>query len=158
MEQNFESMIKKDKYQVFVFACPASIPISFAKHPWFVLNKKGMISRWEVMHYKNKINKNFKYLHVNNREPFLGIGLTWPSIGKLFWEPKLLGYLEGDENSKARNVIDFIEKSKKSYPYIYRYSFFGPNSNTYLHWVLNSFPEFKIKLSWRFIGNDFKFK
>ncbi|MFA6523897.1 MAG: hypothetical protein WC264_01435 [Candidatus Paceibacterota bacterium] len=108
-----ENLIKKDKYQVFLFASPASFPISFAKHSWFVLNKKGVISRWEVMHFKNKFNKDFKYLHLNNRAPFLGIGLIWP-ISKFFWKAKLLGYIEGEENSTVKKMIEFIENSEKN--------------------------------------------
>lgn len=155
--KDFQNLINKDKYQIFVFISPASFPISFAIHPWFVLNKKGEISRWEVMHYKNKLNKDFGYLHLNNRAPFLGIGLIW-LVGKFFWKPELLGYIEGDENSTAQKTIDFIENSKNAYLYLHKYSFLGPNSNTYLQWILNKFPEFKIKLSWRFIGKNFKIK
>ena len=61
----FEGLIKKDKYQVFVFANPAPIPISFARHPWFVLNKKGIISRWEVLHFKNEVDKDLKHVQLN---------------------------------------------------------------------------------------------
>lgn len=160
MEKNsndFESLIKKDKYQVFVFANPAPIPINFARHPWFVLNKKGEISRWEVLHFKNKVDKNFKHVHLNRRAPFLGFDIIYP-IEKYLWKPKLLGYLEGDEGSLAEKAVELIENSRKNYPYCDKYSFFGPNSNTYLQWVLNKFPELNIKLSWHFIGKGFKIK
>lgn len=155
--QKFDNLIKKDKYQIFIFACPASLPISFACHPWFVLNKKGDISRWEIMHKRDKINKNFGYLHKNNRLPFKGFGVFYP-FSFFFWKAKLIGLLEGDENSKIPSIIEFIENSLQNYPYCFRYSFLGPNSNTYIQWVLNKFPEFNIKLNWRFIGKNYKIK
>ena len=153
-KEDFDKLIDKDKYQVFVFCSPASFPINFAKHPWFVLNKKGIISRWEIMHFKNKSNKDFGYLHLNNKAPFLGIGLVW-LVSKFYWKAKLLSSIEGSENSIAQKAIEFIENSKETYPYIYKYSFLGPNSNTFLFWVLNKFPELDIKLSWHFIGKNF---
>jgi len=151
--QEFESLIKKDKYQVFVFCCPALFPFNFFRHPWFVLNKKGEISRWEIRHDINLEKHN--HLFINNQHPFQGINTTY-FVKNYFWKAKLLGYLEGDENSTIKGVIDFIENSKENYPYCNRYFGLGPNSNTYLQWVLNNFPEFNVKLSWRFIGKNFK--
>lgn len=152
-EDSFQSLINKDKYQVFILDCPAYFPINFAKHPWFVLNKKGEISRWEIRHILNK--KNSSHLFVNNQPPFQGINVIF-FIKKYFWKVKFLAMIEGDENSIAKKAIDFIESSKDNYPYYNRYFGIGPNSNTYVQNVLNNFPEFNIKLSWRFIGKDFK--
>lgn len=151
--QKFENLIKKDKYQVFVLSCPAYFPVNFARHPWFAVNKKGIISRYEVRNYK--IKNDHKYLHINTQPPFRGINITF-FVKKHFWRSTLLGCIEGDENSTAKRAIDFIESSKENYPYVYKYSLIGPNSNTYLEWVLNAFPELNIKTSWRFIGKDFK--
>ena len=36
-----EKLLNKDKYQVFLFTCPAIMPFSFAVHPWLVVNNKG---------------------------------------------------------------------------------------------------------------------
>ena len=53
-------------------------------------------------------------------------------------------------------MYDFIENSDKKYKYRNNYFVTGPNCNTYVKWVLNHFPEFNIKLSWRFIGRRYK--
>lgn len=153
--QNFENLINKDKYQVFVFYGPTSFPINLARHPWFVLNKKGEISRWEVMHFKSKNDKSLEYIHLNERPPFHGNYIIYPSK-LLNSKTKLMGYIEGDEESNAKKAIEFIENSTQTYPYYDRYNFLGPNSNTYLQNVLNKFPEFNIKLSWQFIGKNYK--
>lgn len=149
----FEDLIKEDKYSVFIFACPAYIPLSFGRHPWFVLNKKGLLSRWEIEHYENK--KNGGHLYLNNRPPFQGVNI-FLYIKEYFWKAELIGYIEGDENSTAHKLIQFIENSGSTYPYCSEYSVTGPNSNTYVQWVLNKFPEFKVELPWNFIGKDFK--
>ena len=136
MDQNFEGLVKKDKYQVFVMYCPIYFPFNYIKHGWFAVNKKGVISRYEVRHYKVKKDHNF--FHVNAQLPFNGINLTF-FVKKHFWKAKLLGYLEGDENSIAQKTIEFIENSEKTYPYCYRYNYFGPNSNSYVQNVFKCF-------------------
>ena len=151
--EEFQNLINKNEYQVFVFDSSAYFPFNFARHPWFVLNKKGEVSRWEVRQERNK--ETGSHLYFNSQLPFQGLNLTY-FIENYFWKVELLGFIEGDENSVAQKMIDFMEKSKETYPYTFEYSLTGPNSNTYLQWVLNKFPEFNIKLSWRFIGKDFK--
>ena len=154
-EEVNENLIKKDKYQVFILTCFAYFPFNFAKHSWFVLNKKGLVSRYEVKHFKNK--ENNKFLYINTQSPFQGIKITF-FVKKHFWKTELLGYIEGEENSTVQKMIELIENSEKEYPYCSKYSFFGPNSNTYTLWFLNKFPEFNIKLPWNFIGKGFKIK
>lgn len=155
MKNNFESLIDKNKYQVFLFASSAAVPINFAKHGWFVLNKRGEISRWEVFHFKNKSDMDHKFLHHNTFLPFEGFSIFYP-LRKFSWQPKILGYVEGGENSGVMKIIQFIENSRQNYPFCNKYNFFGPNSNTYVQNVLNKFPEFNVKLSPRFIGKDYR--
>ena len=150
--EKFEKLIDKDKYQVFIFSSPASLPVNFARHPWVVINNKGIVSRWEVMHYKNKKDKRLNHLHFNARAPFCGNIVFYP-LELIYWKIKMMGFIEGDIAFKA---IDFIENSLETYPYYNKYRFWGPNSNTYIQWILNNFPEFNINLTWRFIGKSYK--
>ncbi len=149
--KNYDDLIDKNKYQVFIMFCPAYIPFNFFRHPWVVLNKKGEVSRYEIRHLKNKENQT--YLYINNQPLFEGINKTLFVNNK--WKARLLGLIEGEQ---ALNAINFIEKSKENYPYINKYCGFGPNSNTYIQWILIKFPEFQIKLTLRFIGKNYKFK
>ena len=156
MTEDFEKLINNDKYQVFVFSSPVSFPINFACHPWFVVNKKGAIARWEVFHFKNKIQKDYNFLHLNTFPFYNGFSIVFP-FHKFRWNPVLIGSVEGDDNSTVPKIIEFIENSRSTYPYCNKYRFLpGPNSNTYVQNVLNHFPEFNIKLSSRFIGKDYK--
>ena len=152
--QELQGLIKNNKYQVFVFDTPLNYPLDFARHPWFVINEKGKISRWEVHWTKDKKTKN--HLQINSLPTFEAFHVSFFGFKKYFWKPELLGFLEGDESSTAKQAIYFIEKSGETYPYQFRYSLVGPNSNTYAELILDKFPEFNIKLSWRYIGKDFK--
>lgn len=145
----FEKLIKKDEYQVFVLCCPAYFPFNFFRHPWFVLNDKGKISRWEVRHSINK--KDQSHLFVDNQPPFEGINKTILINSK--WQTQLIGSIEGEI---AKEVINYIKNTKENYISFNKYNWNGPNSNTYVESILNKFPEFKIKLSSRFIGKNFK--
>lgn len=156
-KQNFQKLIKTNGYQVFLFTCPASLPFVFAVHPWFVCIKNGEISRWEVRFEKNKNNPaTGKHLHLNLLPPFVGIEMFSFLSKRFLWKAKLLGYIEGNENSTAKKVFDFIENSKNIYPYKDKYLLWGPNSNTYTQWVLNAFPDFDLKLPWNCFGRNYK--
>jgi hypothetical protein len=155
-----ENLIKKDKYQVFLVVCPANLPFSFAIHPWFVINQKGVVSRWEVLFSKRKNNLSFGYLNKNAFPPFQGIGIFpfFQKYLKFFWKGKILFSIEGGENSTAFHMAKYIEQSNKNYPYTQKYSLTGPNSNTYVQLVINRFPQSKMKLPWNAFGENKKSK
>lgn len=153
--KEFNELINKDKHQVFIFTCPAAFPFVFARHPWFVVNKKGIISRWDMLFRKNLCETSWGYLHMNFLPPSQGTEII-PFCRKFYWKGKLLSYIEGDESSVARKMADFIENSKDTYPYCDKYSLIGLNSNTYAQWILNNFPESNIKLPWNCFGKNSK--
>ncbi len=142
------TLLDSNHYQVFLFCCPANIPFNFAMHFWFVYNEKGKISRWETLFRKRCKN----HLFVNFFPPFSGVGV-WPFFDKWTWKAKLIYKTEG---KLAKQMIDFIKTSQRKYPYCYQYFSLGPNSNTYIQWVLNHFPAFKAKLPWNAFGKNYK--
>ena len=151
---NIQKSIRKDRYQVFLLTCPATMPFSFAVHSWFVCNKKGKLSRWEVLLSKKRCKTSWGHLHLNFLPPSEGIEII-PYLSKFHWgEGKLIGYIE---DNVAKRMIDFIEKSKKTYPYCYKYSVIGPNSNTYIQWIINNFIT-KLTLPWNAFGKNHKIK
>lgn len=152
MENKFQQLVNKEKYQVFLFACPANVPLNFALHTWFVINKQGSISRWEVLFRKIQRKKSWGHLYTDFFSPFQGIEIFTFSQ-KYFWKGKLLGQIEGET---AKRMIEFIESSPTKYPYCYKYFLRGPNSNTYTQWVLNNFPEFKTVLPYNSFGKNYE--
>lgn len=154
---DFNSRIKKDQYQVFLFSSPASFPFQYARHGWFVINKKGTVSRWEVLMSPVHRGTHWGNIYKDFSEPFVGVTI-FPYARGFYWSNvHLLGSIEGGENSVAHMMGDFIERSPIEYSYKDIYRFLGPNSNTYVAWVLNKFPEFKHEnLNWRYVGKNFK--
>lgn len=148
-----QELIDNNKYQVFVYGSKAHLPFIFACHSWVVLNKKGTVSRWEVIFRKNK-DKSLGYLHIDDLPPFRGISIL-PFMNRIFSKGRMLGYIEGESGSVAEQIVNFVERSHTTYPYLNKYFLLGPNSNTYIQWVLNKFPELKVKLSWHFIGKGY---
>ncbi|MES2930500.1 MAG: DUF3750 domain-containing protein [Patescibacteria group bacterium] len=158
MNSPFEKLIEKDTYQVFLLSCPAYIPISFAIHPWFVVNKKGIIKRWEVGHSKKEAPHYFGYIRSNGLPLFKGLSIISYSLPWSWGDKhiKLLGIIEGDDGSLASKMVDFIEGATSIYPYRDTYRLTGPNSNTYVKWVLDAFPESGLRLPWNAFGKNFK--
>jgi hypothetical protein len=133
------------------------VPVGFAWHAWFVVNKRGEVSRYEIRHFKNRENPDLGYLYVNNQPPFRGVGVFRSSTTR-FRPAKVLGAIEGGEGSEAQKAVEYIENSKETYPYCSRYSLIGPNSNTYVKRVLDKFSGFNVELSWRFVGKGYEQK
>ncbi|OGI85903.1 hypothetical protein A3A01_01195 [Candidatus Nomurabacteria bacterium RIFCSPLOWO2_01_FULL_39_17] len=153
--QEFNSLIKKDKYQVFILYSSATFPFFVVHHPWFVINRKGIISRWDVLHREYFGENSWGHLHKDFFLPWQGIEM-FLSVPIFRWKSNILNIIEGDENSPAAKMADFIEHSPQNYIYTQRYSFIGPNCSTYVEWVLDKFPEAKIKLPWNAIGKNFR--
>ena len=122
-------------------------------HPWFVVNDRGSLSRWEILFRSNAGNKtSWGHLHKDFLPPFKGLGVL-PYFENYFaYEGVLLGYNEGEA---AMRMGKFIENSPETYPFSFKFSLTGPNSNTYAQWVLNSFPESNLKLPWNSFGKNY---
>jgi len=151
--EEFESLIHTDKYQVFLMSCPCTYPIAFAQHPWFVVNKKGTISRWEVHHKEGFSRPSWGHVYLNAYyySPFQGVA-KYPFSNAFGTKPKLLALIEDNETLLAQRLIQVIESSPELYPYRDSYSITGPNSNTYFKWVLRQIPEILLKLPWSYFG------
>lgn len=161
MHEPLVSLVRKDIYQVFVMVCPATMPFSFAVHPWLVINQRGIVSRFGIGRYNTEESRRFfgthsceecsGRLHKNAKPPFEGLEI-FPSIHHTHWKGVIVGVVEGGAGSVAERMATYIEDSITSYPHRDYYSLLGPNSNTYVQWVLNSFPESNIKLPWNAFG------
>ncbi len=153
--QTPQDLINNDLYQVFLMGGRCSFPINFARHHWFVVNIKGKINRWEVLFQKDCCGQSWGHLYKNVKDPFQSLG-DFTTKGQTIFKSKLVGYIEGDEGSEARRILDLIENSHEKYPHSQKYLLWGPNSNTYIQWVLNQFPEFSNALIWDGIGKKYK--
>lgn len=107
----------------------ARIPIIgfFAHHHWFVVDRGGVRDRWEVWQSARAGGTAWGHLHRNLKRPDAGVGFG-PSWLVQMWEG-------GAAVALARR----IEDSPQTYPWRGRYlPWPGPNSNTYVQWVLGT--------------------
>jgi len=64
--------------------------------------------------------------------------------------------ISGKKGSLAEKMVKFIEQSPKKYLYCNKYRAIpGPNSNSYIQWIINKFPKSGFKLGWRAIGKKY---
>src|ERR1051326_2515888 len=99
-------LVSKDKDQVFLLACPGNIPFSFALHPWFVINRKGQLSRWEILFRQDAKTTHWGHLHKDFTDPFSGLGI-FPYFERHFsYTANLLGVVEGPAAEKLIHIIE----------------------------------------------------
>ncbi len=146
--------IKDNLYQVFLLKSAVPVPLHFAMHGWFLLNRKGKIDRWEFGKFGVPFKSSTIGVMHNYLKPLQGMNkYGWKRTPRA--EAKLIHFIEGDEKSLARNMANFIQLHSEDYPFKNTYRYTGPNSNTYLQWVLNHFPNSDFKLPWNAFGKGF---
>ena len=100
-----------------------------AEHHWFVINDCGKQSRWEVWQTANvicnDIGESWDHLHRDLLPLTAGMrkGPAW--------------HLNTWQGEQARYLIERIRTSPQHYPWCSKYRYWpGPNSNTYVQWIL----------------------
>lgn len=139
--------------RVFLYISKGNIPLHFAVHPWFVVNRDGVETRWEVLHQKHKSNTSWGYLHKDALAPKTGMQII--PLLPFRWNAQCIGEVSGPI---AEEVEKNLGASPNTYPYAKHYSLLGPNSNSFASWVLGQIPSWKIQLPKNAFGKSFRFK
>ena len=144
-------MINKESVQLLSSSLP--LPIGkLALHTWLVtIRANGEIHRWEVWAQSDCCETSWGHLHCDLFPPYQGIGRLpsiLPQAGS--WSSRI----EAVEKSNiAGQMITFLEQSVDCYPYQKQYRYLpGPNSNTFVSWVLKNFPESCLNMPRRALG------
>lgn len=140
------------KKAVFILSSPIPYPFAFARHFWFVIKVGEDWERWEFGQFKSAPDKKigvFKDL----------MPLTM-GMNRYFWKskPRHKSYLHfslSAEEPVTGKIIDFLRQEAADYPLRDTYRYLGPNSNTFVQWVLYHFPELDYKLPWRAVGKRY---
>ena len=115
---------------------------AIAWHYWFVVCDDTGRHRWEVWQTKNAGGWCIGHVHRDLKDPDDGVG-GGPS--------KVVADWDGDNAAKIVRVLESI----KSYPYCQRYRYWpGPNSNTFVAWVLRE-AGIAYKLSRKGLGQNY---
>lgn len=113
----------------------------FAVHPWIVVKPAGAprYTRYEVINWGDPVRRN--EFDADSR---------W--FGNV---PQLVAAVDGE---RAENLIPRIEAAIAAYPFAERGDYRtwpGPNSNTFVAYVLAAVPDFDARLPPTAIGKDF---
>ena len=148
-ENEFMNFVDKSKFQAFLFSSRVGMPYFFARHPWIVLNEKGELTRYEVM-LKAKPNGSHVYKRIRNFSVALK---KYNRVDSPYWKKScLLFKVEGES---ARKLIDFMKNVEEEYPFSKEYNMSsGPNSNSFVGWILHENKYLGWKLSWRHFGRN----
>jgi|SRR6056297_596987 len=112
----------------------------FAEHHWLVVCRDSNADRWEVWQTPRECQTSWGHLHRNLMPPSAGVG-NGPGRIIRRWTGEAAVYLAYR-----------IEASPTAYPWVDRYRVFpGPNSNTYVQWVLGPL----YTLGWRGFGRRY---
>ncbi len=140
-------------YKVSFYISPVYLPFSFAVHPWVIIEKDGNKNRFEIIHF-NKQRGEKNYLACNLYGNDMEQGLPFWHNGRYYWKSRCIGSVSGHQDSLAEKMHYFIKNN--DYPYLDQYRFYpGPNSNTYIQWILDHFPEANIQLPWNSFGKKY---
>lgn len=116
----------------------------FAVHPWIATKEKGAdhYTIYQVLGWK--LWRTGKAVDVSRDIP----DRMWFGM-----KPELLQDLRGEEAEKA---IAGIKKAVAAYPFVSEYVLYpGPNSNTFVSYVIRRVPELTVELPPVAIGKDF---
>jgi hypothetical protein len=128
-----------------VYLRAAKIPRigAIAVHYWFVIAQGENTERWEIWQSPQVGKKSWGHLHLNlmKHDQGVGNGHSWL---KQQWQ-----------DIQAEKLAQIIRETPNQYPYNYCYRYYpGPNSNTYVQWILNQ-AEIDYQLSLRGWGKNY---
>jgi len=120
----------------------ANIPYlgKIAVHHWFVISYAQTEIRWEVWQSTNAGPECWGHLHRNLMPP-------------RFWPHKDTPVLHREWSGQdAQRIAARIQASPEQYPWCQQYRYWpGPNSNTYVQWILLN----EYKLGWKAAGRGY---
>ncbi len=152
-EESFAKLVNPGRYQVFLLTSPIPYPFHLAVHSWFVTQVAGEFHRYEFGKFRGSPNPKGIGLLKDFFKPTTGMNCYWWQRRDRF-PSKLIGVIEGDENSDAKHLAAFLETQSKHYPLKETYRYLGPNSNTFVGWVLKHFPNCGLKVPTKAVGRN----
>lgn len=119
-----EALAELDEPIARLYLAPTRTLGSLTSHSWFTIKLPGAdtFDRWEVSLYQEE---PYGYVRQNFRAPDKYVG-----GGEIYVWAELVG-------AEALPVVEFISQESPDYPYYDRYTYAGPNCNTYVQWVLD---------------------
>lgn len=157
------SQHSKDNFVVKIYSCPVPFPFTFAVHTYIVFEHGPTVVRYDVnpIPFVDVSSNLFGHIKKDVLPP--EVGFRWLGKYPLNFGPrykvKLYGKISGGPDSAAGKLYSFIASDGlKSYPFTHTYRMIlGPNSNTFIQWVLDQVPDSGLRLPSNAWGKDFKY-
>lgn len=155
-EKQFNKLLDPAINQIFVFDSMVSVPLCFARHPWIVVAPRGGgWTRFEVLSLPNEKKEHGRHVYKNHSSPTVGM----PFFGggkKYFFRSRLIGVLVDKDESFVGDVSAYLENHISSYENKETYRYWpGPNSNSFVQWVLDQIPGHNLQLPWNAFGKKY---
>jgi hypothetical protein len=147
-----------DYYYVSLHSTPMPWPLSLAVHLWFVIEHGGIKERVEVWAPVYVIEDTT--VIVDALPPYMGFRRSYFDSVE---NPKRVGLVRkiaeysGNGESVAAKLYAKIKAAREEYPYKNQYKMWpGPNSNTFVAWVVAGMPELEKQLPSNAFGKNYK--
>jgi len=148
--------IPKDVYTVSLYSTPMPFPLMLARHYWFVVTYQGSQDRYEVWAQTSTAADGTVCKNVTDMYSGCRMMYGLHPLETRFMHRGTLLWTEDDAEGIASSLHAILENSTKLYPYQHEYRLWpGPNSNTYIQWVLDQVPAVQWKLPWRAFGKSY---
>jgi Protein of unknown function (DUF3750) len=148
-----------------IYASKMPFPIQFSYHTWVVTCKNGKQDRFDVFGFKKdgdwqRIGQLYKNFHPTQMGcPILSFGKYRFWHEQLQWKSEMLFELDSQHFPEVDTLIDLLNNIPDHFPYVNKYLMIpGPNSNTFVQWVLDRVAPFQFTLPWRAFGRNYNRK
>lgn len=141
------------------------IPLSLFVHTYLVIKHGQNEQRYEMIAATIRTDNTpiAKNIYRDFLAPTTGLrvfGLLPEHGEEIRFKSKLYSQVSGTKNSPAHLLYTFIKSERLlDYPNKNLYSMLrGPNSNTFVQWVVDQVPECNLSLPWNAWGKGYKSK
>lgn len=154
---------KADDFVVKLYSCPVPFPFTFAAHTYIVFEHGSTIVRYDLIPIPlaDVSDDRFGHIQKDVLPPEVGFRCfgKYPfNIGPRY-KVNLIEKISGDADSAAGKLYAFMATGGlESYPFTHTYRFItGPNSNTFVQWIIDKVPHSGLSLPWNAWGKSFKY-
>ena len=143
---------KYDDFVVKIYSCPVPFPFTFAVHTYIVFELGSATARYDLIPtpLADVSDNIFGHIKKDVLPPEVGFRCfgKYPfNIGPRY-KVNLIGKISGDATSAAGRLYGFMASGGfTTYQFTHTYRLiFGPNSNTFIQWVLDQVPDTGLRL------------
>mgnify|MGYP006267944647 CR=1 FL=1 len=151
---DFDFNSPEASYAVFLCSSRVPYPAAFARHYWFVVKSPEGINRWEFGKFYGSPHPGNIGVLRNFFTPGQGMN-KFGCWSKARFSGSVHQSVSGAQNSQAQQLLRFIVKHAEDYPFRFYYRYRGPNSNSFISWVLSHFPDQPFSLRASAIGQHY---